>query len=109
MEKLPKINLGSLVLKFAAWLAKKSILKLITKRSLKRGDKIKFKYMAESRIINFIDDEVDVITTAEQQDSGDITITLQITNSDLLNYNVDTTNNQIQFFVGSRPKKRRRK
>ena len=65
--------------------------------------------MAESRIINFIDDEVDVITTAEQQDSGDITITLQITNSDLLNYNVDTTNNQIQFFVGSRPKKRRRK
>src|SRR5574343_415641 len=107
MEKLPRINLGSLVLKFAAWIAKKTILKLITKRSLKKG-KTKFKYMAETRVISFPENEVDIITTAEQEDSEDIIVTLKITNSDLLTYNVDTTNNQIQFFVGSRPKKRKK-
>lgn len=64
--------------------------------------------MAETRVINFVDDEVDVITTAEQADSGDITVTLEITNSDLLTYNVDTENNKIYFFVGSRPKKRKK-
>lgn len=64
--------------------------------------------MAETRVINFPADEVDVIVTAEQIDGGDIQVTLNITNSDLLNFTFDANQN-IQFFVGSRPKKRRRK
>lgn len=64
--------------------------------------------MAETRVINFPENEVDIITTAEQADNEDMTITLEITNSELLTYNVDTTNNKIQFFVGSRPKKRKK-
>ena len=102
---LPKINLASLGRTFAVWLVKKSILKMITKKSLKTK---KLKYMAETRVINFPENEVDIITTAEQADNEDMTITLEITNSELLTYNVDTTNNKIQFFVGSRPKKRKK-
>jgi len=102
--KLPKINLGSLGLRFAAWLVKKSILKLTTKKSLKTK---KLKFMAETRVINFPADEVDVIVTAEQVDGGDIQVTLNITNSDLLNFTFDANQN-IQFFVGSRPKKRKK-
>lgn len=102
--KLPKINLGSLGLRFAAWLVKKSILKLTTKKSLKTK---KTKFMAETRVINFPVDEVDVIVTAEQVDGGDIQVTLNITNSDLLNFTFDANQN-IQFFVGSRPKKRKK-
>ena len=75
--KLPKINLASLGLRFAAWLVKKSILKLTTKKSLKTKNKL---YMAETRVINFPADEVDVIVTAEQVDGGDIQVTLNITN-----------------------------
>jgi hypothetical protein len=105
---LPKINLASLGRTFAVWLVKKSILKLITKRSLNKGKSKNHRYMAESRTISFPIDEVDVIVTAEQIDGGDIQVTLNITNSDLLNFTVDTTGNNVQFFVGSRPKKRKK-
>lgn len=64
--------------------------------------------MAETRVINFPENEVNIITTAEQADNEYMTITLEITNSELLTYNVDTANNKIQFFVGSRPKKRKK-
>jgi hypothetical protein len=101
---LPKINLASLGRTFAVWLVKKSILKLTTKKSLKTK---KLKFMAETRVINFPADEVDVIVTAEQVDGGDIQVTLNITNSDLLNFTFDANQN-IQFFVGSRPKKRKK-
>jgi hypothetical protein len=104
---LPKINLASLGRTFAVWLVKKSILKLITKRSLNKGKSKNHRYMAESRTISFPIDEVDVIVTAEQIDGGDIQVTLNITNSDLLNFTFDANQN-IQFFVGSRPKKRKK-
>lgn len=104
MARLPKINLVSLGLKFAAWFAKKSISKLITKKSLKTKNKL---YMAETRVINFQADEVDVIVTAEQIDGGDIQVTVTLTNSDLVTFTYGT-NQDIQFFVGSRPKKRKK-
>lgn len=95
--KLPKINLGSLGLRFAAWLVKKSILKLTT-RSLNQKNIIS---MVETRVIELANG-VKVTVTVTVTDSGDVHVERVIENLDVESYIQGATAD----YVGGRPKQR---